>query len=131
MYDAIRYATAVYRNGLARRVQGIGYQTIPAKYGFEIKGVSETILRRFSKRAQQRDKVTQEMEQKLGRKLPTTKWLLPCIRAGPESSRASQQQKFASAKSPSYPMKNFNLCGHFPRRQPLKPCRLRSARRKR
>jgi conjugative relaxase-like TrwC/TraI family protein len=69
MYDAIRYATAVYRNELARRVQEIGYQIGPAKHGFEIKGVSDEVLQRFSKRSQQRDKVVQEMEQKLGRKL--------------------------------------------------------------
>ncbi len=69
MYDAIRYATAVYRNELAKRVQAIGYQTRAAKYGFEIEGVSDAILQRFSKRAQQRDKVVREMEQKLGRKL--------------------------------------------------------------
>ena len=69
MYDAIRYATAVYRNELARRVQEIGYQIRPAKHGFEIEGVSDEVLQRFSKRSQQRDKVVQEMEQKLGRKL--------------------------------------------------------------
>jgi conjugative relaxase-like TrwC/TraI family protein len=69
MYDAIRYATAVYRNELAKRVQEIGYQIRPAKHGFEIEGVSDEVLQRFSKRSQQRDKVVQEMEQKLGRKL--------------------------------------------------------------
>jgi hypothetical protein len=69
MYDAIRYVTAVYRNELAKRVQAIGYQIRPAKHGFEIEGVSDAILKRFSKRAQQRDEVVREMEQKLGRKL--------------------------------------------------------------
>jgi len=69
MYDAIRYATAVYRNELAKRVQQIGYGIVPAKHGFEIEGVSEGILTRFSKRAQQRDEVVRAMEQKQGRKL--------------------------------------------------------------
>ncbi|MBI3853667.1 MAG: relaxase domain-containing protein, partial [Verrucomicrobia bacterium] len=69
MYDAIRYGTAVYRNELARRVRAIGYQTVPAKHGFEIEGVNPDVLKRFSKRAQQRDQVVQEMEQKLGHKL--------------------------------------------------------------
>jgi len=36
MYDAIRYATAVYRNELAKRVQAIGYRIRPAKHGFGI-----------------------------------------------------------------------------------------------
>ena len=69
MYDAIRYGTAVYRNELAKRVQQIGYRIQPAKHGFEIEGVGEEVLKRFSKRAQQRDQAVLEMEQKLGRKL--------------------------------------------------------------
>src|SRR5438128_6379119 len=69
MYEAIRYGSEVYRNELARRLQAFGYRTVPARHGFEIEGVSESILRRFSKRAQQRNAVVREMEQKLGRKL--------------------------------------------------------------
>jgi conjugative relaxase-like TrwC/TraI family protein len=69
MYDAIRYGTAVYRNELAKRVRAIGYPIRPAKHGFEIEGVSDEVLKRFSKRSQQRDAVVKEMEQKLGRKL--------------------------------------------------------------
>ncbi len=69
MYDAIRYGTAVYRNELAKRVQQIGYRITPAKHGFEIEGVGDEMLKRFSKRAQQRDAVVKEMEEKLGRKL--------------------------------------------------------------
>jgi conjugative relaxase-like TrwC/TraI family protein len=69
MYDAIRYGTAVYRNELAKRVQQIGYRIQPSKHGFQIEGVSDEVLKRFSKRAEQRDAVVQELEQKLGRKL--------------------------------------------------------------
>ena len=69
MYDAIRYGTAVYRNELAKRVQQIGYRIRPAKHGFEIEGVSDAVLKRFSKRSQQRDALVQAMEQKLGHKL--------------------------------------------------------------
>jgi conjugative relaxase-like TrwC/TraI family protein len=69
MYDAIRYGTAVYRNELAKRVQQIGYRIVSAKNGFEIEGVSGETLKRFSKRAQQRDAVVKEVEAKLGRKL--------------------------------------------------------------
>ncbi|MGA2180992.1 MAG: MobF family relaxase [Verrucomicrobiota bacterium] len=69
MYDAIRYGTAVYRNELAKRVRQIGYRIQPSKHGFQIEGVSDEVLKRFSKRAQQRDAVVQELEQKLGRKL--------------------------------------------------------------
>jgi conjugative relaxase-like TrwC/TraI family protein len=69
MYESIRYATAVYRNELARRVREMGYRTTPARHGFDIEGVNDVVLRRFSKRAHERDKIVGEMEQKLGRKL--------------------------------------------------------------
>ena len=69
MYEAIRYGTAVYRNELAKRVQQIGYRIKPAKHGFAIEGVSDGVVKQFSKRSQQRDAVVQEMEEKLGRKL--------------------------------------------------------------
>jgi conjugative relaxase-like TrwC/TraI family protein len=69
MYDAIRYGTAVYRNELARRVQQIGYRVVPAKHGFQIEGVSDDVLKCFSKRSQERDAVVREMEARLGRKL--------------------------------------------------------------
>ncbi|HEV2327894.1 MAG TPA: MobF family relaxase [Verrucomicrobiae bacterium] len=69
MYDAIRYGTAVYRNELAKRVQQIGYRIVPAKHGFEIEGVGDAVLKRFSKRSQERDAVIKQMEERLGRKL--------------------------------------------------------------
>ena len=69
MYEAVRYATAVYRNELAKRVQQIGYRIRPAQHGFEIEGVSDEVMQRFSKRAQQRDAVVKAMEAKLGRQL--------------------------------------------------------------
>jgi conjugative relaxase-like TrwC/TraI family protein len=69
MYDAIRYATAVYRNELARQAQAIGYRITSVRHGFEIEGVSDAVLRQFSKRAQERDKMVRQMEQELGRKL--------------------------------------------------------------
>jgi len=69
MYDAIRYGTAVYRNELARRVQQIGYRIVPAQHGFQIEGVSDEVMNRFSKRSQERDQMVQETEQRLGHKL--------------------------------------------------------------
>jgi len=69
MYDAIRYGTAVYRNELAKRIQSIGYRTRPAKHGFEIEGVSDEVLKRFSKRSQEVEKAVRKIEQRLGHKL--------------------------------------------------------------
>src|ERR1017187_4532448 len=93
MYDAIRYGTAVYRNELAKRVQQIGYRIQPAKYGFEIEGVTPEVLNRFSKRAQQRDAVVQAMEQKLGRKLTNDE-----ISHAVHQSRAKKLKGISSAE---------------------------------
>ena len=69
MYDAVRFGTEVYRNELVRRIHALGYRTVPAEHGFQIEGVSEAVLQRFSKRSEQKNEVIREMEQKLGRHL--------------------------------------------------------------
>lgn len=69
MYDAIRYATQVYRNELGRRVHQLGYETAAVESWFEIEGVSTELLSRFSKRSVERDRVVAEMEGHLGRTL--------------------------------------------------------------
>jgi conjugative relaxase-like TrwC/TraI family protein len=93
MYDAIRFGTAVYRNELAKRVQQTGYRIAPAKHDFEIEGVSDELLKRFSKRAQQRDAVVKEMEEKLGRKLSNDE-----ISHAVHQSRAKKLKGISTAK---------------------------------
>jgi conjugative relaxase-like TrwC/TraI family protein len=93
MYDAIRYGTAVYRNELAKRIQQIGYRIQPAKHGFQIEGVSDEVMHRFSKRARQRDQVVQEMELKLGRKLTNNE-----ISHAVHQSRAKKLKGISSAE---------------------------------
>jgi conjugative relaxase-like TrwC/TraI family protein len=55
MFGAINYATEVYRNELAKRLHEIGYETRKARNAFEIEGVNQRLIERFSKRSQQRD----------------------------------------------------------------------------
>jgi conjugative relaxase-like TrwC/TraI family protein len=73
MFDAIHYATEVYRNDLAARLHALGYETgrTSGRSGdsFEIKGVSPEVCQRFSKRAEERDAMIAQMERELGRKL--------------------------------------------------------------
>jgi conjugative relaxase-like TrwC/TraI family protein len=93
MYDAIRYGTAVYRNELARRVQQIGYHIVPAQHGFEIEGVRDEVLKRFSKRSQERDAVVQAMEQRLGHKLSND-----AVALAVHQSRAKKVKGIATAE---------------------------------
>jgi conjugative relaxase-like TrwC/TraI family protein len=69
MFAASQYASEVYRNEMAKRLNALGYETVRTEKAFEIKGVSQTLCDRFSKRSQERDRVVAEMEQRLGRKL--------------------------------------------------------------
>jgi len=69
MFGAINYATEVYRNELVKRLHQIGYQTRKATNGFEIEGVEQKFIERFSKRSQQRDMAVKRRESELGRKL--------------------------------------------------------------
>ncbi len=69
MFGAIHYGTAVYRNELRARLHGLGYSTRQTAHGFEIEGVDQKLITRFSKRAQQRNAVVAREEKRLGRKL--------------------------------------------------------------
>jgi len=69
MFGAIHYGTAVYRNELAARLHGLGYRTRQTVHGFEIEGVEQKLIERFSKRSQQRNAAVAREEKRLGRKL--------------------------------------------------------------
>ncbi len=69
MFGAINYATEVYRNELAKRLHQMGYATRKSRNAFEIEGVDQRLIERFSKRSQQRDMAVKKQEAKLGRKL--------------------------------------------------------------
>ncbi len=125
MYDAIRYGTAVYRNELAKRVQQIGYRIQPSKHGFQIEGVSDEVIKRFSKRAQQRDAVVQELEQKLRRKLSNN-----AISHAVHQSRAEKVKGISTAEVRKRQLAQLsseeqqslqNLCSSV---QPVRPVRV-------
>ena len=69
MFGAIHYGTAVYRNELASRLHGLGYSTRQTAHGFEVEGVEQKLIERFSKRSQQRNAAVAREEKRLGRKL--------------------------------------------------------------
>ncbi len=69
MFAAIHYGTAVYRNELAKQLQGFGYSIRHTAHGFEVAGVEPSVIERFSKRAKQRDLAVAREEKRLNRKL--------------------------------------------------------------
>ncbi len=58
MYRAHRYATNLYRHELSKALRALGYQIENHARGFEIKGVPQSLIDRFSKRHQQIDEET-------------------------------------------------------------------------
>lgn len=52
MYEKIQFYTEVYRGELGSRLRALGYSLRSAPHGFEIEGVSNEIVKRYSKRRQ-------------------------------------------------------------------------------
>ncbi len=69
IFERTKYLTEVYRNALAAEVQRLGYAIERREHGFELAGVSPSLLERFSKRAQERNRTIAVREAELGREL--------------------------------------------------------------
>lgn len=69
MFSQATYLTEVYRNALAIAVQRIGYTIRPARHGFEIQGVPQEIIERFSKRSQAIRQAETKLTARLGQPL--------------------------------------------------------------
>jgi len=73
IYEQRAYLTEVYRNALAREVWSLGYEIEDRRnskgknLGFEIKGVSDELLEKYSQRSEQRDRAIAEFVESKGR----------------------------------------------------------------
>ena len=74
LYERRAYLTEVYRNALVREVYGLGYAIEPRRdskggdQGFEIRGVSDQLLEKYSVRSAQRDAAIERFSVEHGRK---------------------------------------------------------------
>jgi conjugative relaxase-like TrwC/TraI family protein len=74
LYERRAYLTEVYRNALAREVRGLGYDIDDRRdakgrdYGFEIRGLSDELLVKYSQRSAQRDDAIEKFTAENGRK---------------------------------------------------------------
>ena len=72
IYEQRAYLTEVYRNALAREVRSLGYEIEDRRsskgknLGFEIKGVSDELLEKYSQRSEQRDRAIAEFVKSKG-----------------------------------------------------------------
>src|SRR5215472_7225909 len=73
LYERRAYLTEVYRNHLAHQIRALGYELEDRRdskgrdLGFEIRGVSEDLILKYSQRSQQRDRAIAEFIEVHGR----------------------------------------------------------------
>ena len=85
IFERRAYITEVYRNELARDALGLGYEIESQRnakgvdYGFEIKGLSKDVLKRYSQRSEQRDEFIRRFAAEHGR-VPTDKEVAVLVR---------------------------------------------------
>lgn len=97
LYERRAYLTEVYRNALAQEVRGLGYEIEQRRdsrgrdLGFEIRGVSDELLERYSQRSAQRDAAIEEFKEQHGRK-PTDNEVAVLVR----ESRADKLTEIAT-----------------------------------
>jgi conjugative relaxase-like TrwC/TraI family protein len=68
IYERRAYLSEVYRNRLAEVVRQLGYEIENRKNGFEIKGVAQIVIERFSQRSKDRDREIAAFIETYGRK---------------------------------------------------------------
>ncbi len=99
LYERRAYLTEVYRNALAREVRGLGYEIESRRdskgkdHGFEIRGVSNELLEKYSVRSAQRDAAIERFTVEHGRK-PTDNEVAVLVR----ESRADKLAEIATEK---------------------------------
>src|SRR5216683_697897 len=99
LYERRAYLTEVYRNALAREVRSLGYEIEDRRsskgknLGFEIKGVSDELLEKYSQRSEQRDRAIQEFTHSRGR-APTDNEVAVLVR----ETRADKLQEISTER---------------------------------
>jgi conjugative relaxase-like TrwC/TraI family protein len=67
IYERRAFLSEIYRNRLASVVQQLGYEIEDRKNGFEIKGISQSFIEKFSQRSKERDEAIAAFIQEHGR----------------------------------------------------------------
>ncbi len=99
IYQRRAYLSEVYRNALAREVMRLGYEIETRRdsngkdLGFEIVGVSPTLLEKFSQRSAQRDAAIKEFTEAKGRP-PTNREIAALVK----ETRADKQPEISAAE---------------------------------
>ena len=134
IYERRAYLSEVYRNALARRVTDLGYgienrrDTKGQDAGFEIRGISDSLLESYSQRSRQRDAAIEDFIAENGRR-PTDNEVAVLVR----ESRADKLLEVSTAEVKQRQQARLNpeeaQILHELREQALNTRRLEAARR--
>jgi conjugative relaxase-like TrwC/TraI family protein len=136
LYERRAYLTEVYRNALAREVYGLGYEIEPRRdskgrdHGFEIHGVTDELLEKYSVRSAQRDAAIERFRVEHGRK-PTNNEVAVLVResradklAEISTERLRKQQQARLLPKEGRALKNLHKKSlKHTRHNPLEPLR--------
>lgn len=120
LYQRRAYLTEVYRNALAREVCSLGYEIESRRdsrgkdYGFEIRGVSDELLDKYSQRSAQRDAAIEQFTAEHGRK-PTDNEIAVLVRESRadklteiSTERVREQQQARLSPEESHDLKHLH-----------------------
>jgi hypothetical protein len=120
LYERRAYLTEIYRNALAREVYGLGYEIEQRRdskgrnQDFEICGVSDELLEKYSVRSAQRDAAIERFTVEHGRK-PTNNEVAVLVResradklAEISTERSRQQQQARLLSEEGHALKNLH-----------------------
>jgi conjugative relaxase-like TrwC/TraI family protein len=99
IYERRAYLSEIYRNVLAREVRALGYEIDSRRdakgrdRGFEIRGISQELMERFSQRSRQRDQAVEAFIEEQGRQ-PTDNEVAVLVR----ESRADKLIEISTAE---------------------------------
>jgi conjugative relaxase-like TrwC/TraI family protein len=119
LYERRAYLTEVYRNALAHEVRSLGYEIERRRdshgrdRGFEIRGVSDELLERYSQRSAQRDITIDEFTKQNGRR-PTDNEVAVLVResradklAEISTEQVRRQQQARLSREESYSLERL------------------------
>jgi conjugative relaxase-like TrwC/TraI family protein len=133
IYQRRAYLTEVYRHSLAREVRLLGYEIQNRRdakgrdAGFEIQGIPEVLLAKYSQRSRQRDQAIRTFTEKIGR-LPTDNEVAVLVR----ESRADKLIEISTAEvrqrqRDRLTKEEARLLAELRPKGPVSPTRLESA----
>lgn len=108
MFEGTKKATEIYRQVLSDGLLKLGYELQNSKHGFQINGVSQSVLDRFSKRAKERDVAIAERRKRVKRE-PSQKEISIAVRRTRKAKTKADPAQVLAAQRAQLTMEEMTL----------------------